>query len=334
MISRLLSEAQLRSLAAAPDLEGVLRSLVETPYGAAASWLLERGASLAGAEEMVVTNLVDAYRRTSLLFHGDEAGLIVEIARRLDLDNLKAILRGKARREPPDAVRPLLIPLGRLSELTIEGLLLAEDVEAAADVLSGTEYGRVLRAALPRYAAEGSLFPVEIALDLNYYRRLWRAVEGLSGQDRLLVERMMGSRYDVLNLEWVIRYRLVYALSPEEILNYTLPFGRRVDAEVIRRSAAADAIDGIAAAVPDPYRSLLAGVVAAADPVEAAGLVLQRYLLEVARSALAGYPFHLGIAVAYLWLKDAEAHDLRAVFEGKRYGRAADSIISSMWGVS
>ncbi len=330
----MLSAFQLRSLAAAPDLEGVLRSLVETTYWAAASRLLERGVSLAGAEEMLVASLVDAYRRTSLLFHGEGARLIVEMARRLDLDNLKAILRGKARREPPDVVRPLLIPLGRLSELPAEGLLLAEDVGAVADALSGTEYGRVLQAALPRYAAEGSLFPVEMALDLNYYRRLWRVAEALSGQDRSLVERMMGSRYDVLNVEWVVRYRLVYALSPEEILNYTLPYGRRIHAEAVRRSAAADGIDGIAAALPDPYRSLLAGVVAAADPVEAAGLVLQRYLVEVARSTLAGYPFHLAVAVAYLWLKEAEVHDLRAVFEGKRYGRAADSILGSMWGVS
>ena len=209
MISRLLSPEQLQALAASPDLEGVLRSLSDTPYRAGVIGLLERGATLAAAERAVVSALVDAYRRAALLVQDSGGRLVLEMARRMELDNLKAILRAKSRGEPPEIVRPLLVPLDGLSDLPMEELLRAEDLEAVARDLAHTEYGRVLRGVLPRYAAERSLFCVEIALDLHYHRRLWSAVQGLQGLDRQVVNRIMGIRYDALNVNWIIRYRLV-----------------------------------------------------------------------------------------------------------------------------
>lgn len=333
MISRLLSPEQLRALAAAPDPEGVLRSLVGTAYQDRASALLERGATATEAERAVVSSLVEAYARTAFLLGGAQAELVVEIARRLELENLKTILRAKARREPAETVRPLLVPLGRLSDLPTEELLRAEDVEGVARALEGHHYGPVLRAALHRYTAEGTLFPVEIALDLHYYRRLWAAVQALSGRDLQVARRMMGIRFDLLNVDWVIRYRLIYHLSPEEIINYTLPYGYRVDDTIVRRAAMTEGIEAIVAALPDPYRSLLSGLGSARDPAERAELLLQRHLLSAARLALAGYPFQVGVALAFLWLKEAETHDLRVILEGKRYGRPPEAITDQLWGV-
>lgn len=283
---------------------------------------------------MLAHDLVGAYRRVIGLFRGGEAGLLEQMARRLELDNLKAILRGKVRGETQEYIRSLLWPLGPLSSLPIQELLLAQDVESIAASLAGTGYGRVLQNALPRYISEGSLFPVEVALDLHYYRRLWDAVEALSGQDRTVVGRVMAVRYDLLNIDWIIRYRLLYSLSPEEIYNYTLPYARLVDGETIRRAASGDGIEGIVAALPEPYHSLLSEPAGLPNPVERSIIATQRFLVSIARSALAGYPFHLGVAVGYLWLKEAEVHDLRSVFEGKRFGEPAESIVGGMWGTT
>lgn len=334
MISRILSEDALRSLAAASDLEDVLRLLLNTGYEAQATRLLESGTTLGGAEMMLAYSLIEAYQRAAGLFHSERARLLEQMARRFELDNLKTILRGKVRGEPQDAVRSVLWPLGSLSRLPTQELLLARDIDDVAAILRDTDYGQVLLNSLPRYTSENSLFPVEVALDLHYYRRLWEAVEKLSGQDRVVVGRMMAVRYDLLNIDWVIRYRLNYGLSPEEIYNYTLPFARFIDGETVRRAASAEGIDGIVATLPEPYHSLLAEPASLPNPVERSALVMQRYMVEVARSALAGYPFHLGVAVSYLWLKEAEVHDLRAVFEGKRYGETAESIVRSMWSIA
>ncbi len=334
MVSRLLSPAQIRALAAAPDLEGALRMLMDTPYQPRLSTLPEGVAAVAAAERVLLESLVESYQRVALLLRGRAAALVIEMSRRWDLDNLKAILRAKVRGEPAEVVRSLLVPLGRLSQLPLEDLLRAEDVEAIARALEGTEFEQPLRHSLPRYAAEGSLFPVETALDLHYYRRLWATVVDLPPSDRQKAEPMMGTRYDLLNVEWIVRYRLLYGLSPEETFNYTLPHGRHIDDAVVRHAAAADGMEGIAAALPEPYRSLLAGLGTAPDPIERLGVLTQRYLVGVARAALAGYPFHVGVAIAFLWLKEAEAHDIRAALEAKRYDRPPEAILEQMWGIA
>ncbi len=334
MISRLLTPEQLRALAASPDQESVLRSLQDSPYQDRVSPLLEGPIALPAAERALAESLLEVYRRTAAILGGEQGAFVLEMARRLELDNLKAILRGKVRGEPAAALRPLLLSLGSISHLPTEELLAAEDVEAAASVLDDTDYGRVLRNALPRFSTEGSLFSVEIALDLDYYRRLWLSLERLPAHDKDMAERMMGVRYDLLNVDWIVRYRLVHNLSPEEIYNYTLPYGRRLSGDTIRRAASATTIDGITATLPEPYRSLLSDLANVRDPVEQAGLELQRYLVRVARSALVGNPFHFGLALALLWLKEAEVHDLRAILEGKRYHRTAESIVGRLWGIS
>ncbi len=331
MISRLLSPERLRAMAASPDLEGVLRLLLGTPYQEVARGVLERGATAEDAERSIVRGLVGAFRRTAFLLGGARAALVVQMARRLELENLKTILRAKARGEAVEAVRPLLIPMEGLSGLPYEELLRGEDVESVARALADTEYGSVLSSALPRYEAEGTLFPVETALDLHYYRRLWQFLAGLSGSDLRVARRMLGIRYDVLNVDWIVRYRLIYRLYPEEIFNYTLPYGWRIDDAVVRRAGPAEALEGIASALPEPYRSLLTGVAGAPDPVERAELVLQRYLVTVARSALSGYPFQIGVALAYLWLKEAEVHDLRSILEAKGYGLPIEAIVDRFW---
>lgn len=334
MISRLLTPETLRGLAASPDLEGVLRLLLGTAYNDRASALLERSATVTDAERSAAESLVDAYHRTVYLLGGVQGRLAEEIARRLELENLKTILRAKARRDPAVAVLPLLVPLGSLSDLPLEDLLRAEDVETMARSLGSHHYGPVLRSALPRYAAEQSLFPVETALDIHYYRRLWAAVRALPDPDRRVAQHMMGTRYDVLNIDWILRYRLVYRLPPEVIFNYTLPYGRRVDDIAIRRAAPADSVDTIAAALPEPYRSLLSGLANLPDPLDRAELTLQRYLVRTARSALSGYPFQIGVALAFLWLKEAELHDLRAILEAKRYNRPAEATLAQLWSVA
>jgi V/A-type H+/Na+-transporting ATPase subunit C len=334
MISRLLSTEHLQALAASPDLEGALRLLSETPYRATVAGLMERGEPLADVERAVEGALVDAYRRTALLLTGEGKELVVVMVRRVELDNLKTVLRAKARGASLESVHPLLVSLGDLSEMPIDELLRAEDVESVASRLAETEYGRVLRGALPRFVTERSLFSVEVALDLNYYRRLWESIGRLRGLDHQVVGRIMGIRYDTLNVEWIVRYRLAYGLSPEEIFNYALPYGWRIDDENVRRASAAEGMEGIAGALPEPYRSLLLAVARAPDPVGHLGLLLSRYLVAVARSSVAGYPFHLGVAVAYLWLKEAEVHDLRLVLESMRYDRPAERIVEMMWGVT
>jgi len=329
MVSRLLTRADWQSLLTAVDVAEVVRLLSETTYGsqvrAAAS------PDLPVVERALRLALADTYDRLIHALLGAPRDLVETLLLRRELDNLKAILRAVAGQLPRETVFRLLFPLGRYSRLPVEDLLRAGGISEAAELLDGTAYGRVLHISLDRYAEEGSLFPVEVALDLDYFRRLWARVEALSGLDYTTARKFMGSRYDVLNLDWLIRFRLLYRLSPEEIFNYTLPHGYRITDRIIRRAAAASDLPGIAAELPEPYRGLLREVGTEPGAVERAEVRLHRQLSEVARSAFLGYPFQLGEVLAYLWLREAEVHDLEVILEGKRAGRSSEAMAALLW---
>ncbi|HOG46057.1 MAG TPA: V-type ATPase subunit [Anaerolineae bacterium] len=328
MLGALLAPQEKRALVAAPSLEDAMRRLRATPYGRDLA-VAEAGGELLPLEKALQRTLVGTYGRLIRTLEGAPRDLVEELLRHFEVDDIKAILRGLATGAPAAKIRALLVPLGRWERLPLERLLAAPSVAEAVRALGRLPYARPLGEALPRYEAERSLFPLEVALDLDYFRRLWARLEALSGGDRVGAVRILGARYDVLNVTWLLRYKLTYRLSAQEIFNYTLPHGYRVDDGVIRRATTAGDLAGLIAALPQPYRGLLA-------PLEGASLAhmeaaLCRYLWHDARALLAGYPFQAGAILAYLHLKEAEVHDLVAILAGKRSGRPAAEIEALLW---
>ena len=114
----------------------------------------------------------------------------------------------------------------------------AGGVAPAVELLQSTPYYSTLSYAIKRYNAEQNLFPLEVALDLSYWRDLWRDANRLTNQERNPALKIIGSLVDMNNLMWAIRYRVYHKLSEEEVINYTLPFGYHVHDSDIRSIAA------------------------------------------------------------------------------------------------
>ena len=99
----------------------------------------------------------------------------------------------------------------------------AGSVTAAIEMLRNTPITKPCRMLLNAISAEQNIFPLEVALDLSYWRALWKEMNRLSGDDRAHALRIIGSLVDMNNLMWAIRYRVYHHLSEEEVINYTLP---------------------------------------------------------------------------------------------------------------
>jgi V/A-type H+-transporting ATPase subunit C len=329
MLSRLLGPTDWQRLLAATDVPDVVQIIAETPLGEPSQVAAQL--DIPTLEQRLRLSLVDAYGRLIRSLTGASRALVEALLRQVELDNLKAILRAVAGRLPRKTVGHLLVPLGRYSRLPVDDLLRAQTLSEAAEILDSTEYGPALRDSLQCYAEEGSLFPVEVALDLAYFRRLRARVEALTGLDYTSARRFLDIRYDVLNLDWLLRFRLLYRLSSEEIFNYTLPYGYRLTDRVIRQAAEATDLTGIANELPEPYRSLLRGIGNGPAAVEQAEARLHRFLGEVAQSTFTGYPFQLGEVLGYLWLNEAEVHDLDVILEGKSTGQPREAMAALLW---
>jgi V/A-type H+-transporting ATPase subunit C len=204
----------------------------------------------------------------------------------------------------------------------------ATDLQTAASLLSDTVYGPPLADALPRYESERTLFPVEVALDISYWRRVWKAVTRLRGADQQWARRLVGNRLDALNTTWAFRFRIYYRLSEEEIINYTLPYGYRSDDAVLRAIAAGTGLYDVIALVWGTEVPEFAGLAEGdtRDRLQAFEVALARLECRLARRPFGGHPFHVGVLLGYLLLKECEAHDLTTLAESKAEGLSAGEI--------
>jgi V/A-type H+-transporting ATPase subunit C len=207
--------------------------------------------------------------------------------------------------------------MGSMSVLPAQAMVESGSVGSAIELLQGTPYYETLSFAMKRFSNEQNLFPLEVALDLYYWRQLWAEAKKLQGQDREQASRIIGSLMDVNNLMWVIRYKVYYQLSEEEIINYTLPFGYRVRDEDVRSIAAgavlATVVGRVFPGIPD-LNTLLENPRVGLPQLE---IILKRRLMQQCLAAFIGNPFHIGIPLAFLILSQLEIDDLTVLIEAK-----------------
>ena len=252
--------------------------------------------------------------------------LIKQLYRYFELGNLKAVLRSiqtvsswKADLPAWERVSEVLFPFGAFTSIPAQAMVETGNVASAIDLLRGTPYESTISFATKRFSTEQSLFPLEVALDLDYWQKLWAEARKLSGKDREMAVKIIGSLLDMNNLMWVIRYKIYHKLSEEELINYTLPFGFRVRDEDVRAIAAGTDIASV-------ISRIYPGITEASSYLEnpQTGLpklehALKLQVMKQCTAAFIGDPFHIGIPLAYLILSDFEVQDLIILIEGKSF---------------
>jgi V/A-type H+-transporting ATPase subunit C len=317
MYSTMLTPKTWAALCEATDFTALINALKDTVYGPHLTEVGDKQLTPRRAVYQIKGHLAKVYTKVTSLVPKHARPLLIQLYRLFEVDNLKAVLRGVVTGASWDQVRYVLFPLGTFTVLPAQAMVEAESVSKAVELLRGTPYYDTLSHAMERYTAEQSLFPLEVALDLDHRRELWSDVNQLSGQDRQQALRIVGSLIDTENLTWAIRYRVYHHLSEEEIINYTVPFGYHVRDEDIRAIAAgADIAQVVTRVYPDlaDVRSLLQEPRSCLPALE---LRLQQHIIEQCRAAFIGYPFHIGIPLAYVLLNGLEVQDLTVLVEAK-----------------
>lgn len=317
--SNMLSEEMWTALIQAQDFEAILNLLSKTVYGPYLN-IEHPGMTPRRAVYQTRWHLAGVFEK--LIQLTDEPGkqLLLQIWHGYEVDNLKATLRGIENGASWDQVLHLLSPMKKFVRLTtedMERMIRSGSIAHAIDQISHSPYYDTLRHALARYQAEESLFPLEVALDIDTHRKLWESIQQLKGLDHTHALRLVGTIIDVDNILWAIRYRVYHHLSEQEIINYTLPFGYKVKDEDIRAIAAGSDITMIVRRIyPD-----LPGIGQLIDRPGPELLqlerVLQRHIAAECRATFLGNPFHIGVPLAFLYLNEFEIRNLTTLIEAK-----------------
>ena len=317
MYATLLSEEVIEHLCEAESLPALLEVLKTSAYGPYLEKVKDRDLNARRVAFQIRGRLAEAYTTITHTAPEHTRDLLAQRYRYFEVDNLKAVLRGIVAGADWDRVRYVLFPFGSASVLPAQEMLEAGSVPAAIELLRGTSYYETLSQAMKRYSVEQNIFPLEVALDLSYWRDLWARTRQLPGEDRTKAMRIIGTLVDMNNIMWAIRYRIYHELSEEELINYTLPFGYHVrDTDIRGIAAGAD----IAAVVKRVYPDLHDVDTLLEEPRKGLPLLeleLQRRLAETCRAAFLGDPFHIGVPLGYLALSELEIQDLVVLIEAK-----------------
>lgn len=317
MYASLLVAQDLARLNDAPDFTALLTQLKPTVYGVRIETLKDRDLTPRQVVLQIKGRLADVYDSVIHMAPAHTRSLLTQLYRYFEVENLKAVLRGIVTDPAWERVEDVLFPYGRMGVLPAQAMVEAGTVAAAVELLRGTVYEETLSFAMKRYSVEQNLFPLEVALDLHYWRKLWQEARRLSGQDQKQALRVVGNLIDMNNLMWVIRYRVYHKLSEEELINYTLPFGYHLRDEDVRAIAAGADIASVVQRVYPEIRDVATLLEEPQSGLPLLEIQLKKRVMDQCMSAFVGDPFHVGVPLAFLILCQLEIQDLTVLIEAK-----------------
>jgi V/A-type H+/Na+-transporting ATPase subunit C len=337
-ISKILPDDTFAQLAKAPSLEATLALLREGPF-AGLEPIYDSTGDLKLAELELLKGEIALYRDVRQHLHASTQPLVEALLSRFEIENLKNAIRlffdRTVRKRSVEAGIHYVLFDRIVHSLPIDVIINARSLEEIAGICSGTPYERIISKYSAVVESEGSLFRLEMAFDHYYYERLMEAIGQLDRRDRDVAMRLVGVEIDLQNIDWIIRFRKFYELPLEAVLAAMVPGGFSLNKttieELYRAQNVTTVLQGFVEGKYPGLSSLLASP--AADSTSRL-MLIQRILDEIRRREiqhiLAGYPFTVGVILAYFILKGEELKKVRLILNAKEAGRSLERIESML----
>lgn len=316
MMRRLLTPAQIESmlsqavsenteLSESARLQGLLAQVSELNAYAPQPFALE---------QRIVSSVLDDCEILARPLHGLERDFLIHWVHRLELSNLKAILRGKLNHRPIQDIRADLLDAGSFTTLPVEQLLRTEDFSELLRQLADTSFADIARQARVAFETERDLFAVDATVDRRYFNGLReRALRIEKRQGQLFME-LINSIINRVNLVWLLRYRFVYMLPPAQTFYLLIPSSSKLGTERLAALARLESFDDVLAALPQPLQAQMAGLHNTFEVTQH----LEQTTYCAAHQVLQHAPHALARAFAYLVMREFDLRKVRAVAKSRQ----------------
>jgi V/A-type H+-transporting ATPase subunit C len=328
MKSRLLPLSRLEELLQAADLDAFIQGLSETPYNMELQEALSRFAGVRAVDEALSQNFYRATRRILSFADGSPRRQIEVVLLRYDLQNLRAIVRGRHTGKSEEEILATLYPGGVLSEVKLRELLQQPDLRAIADTLVTWMHplGRALREGVDAAQRSGSLLDLEMALDRAYAQYGLRVADG-EGDGEATFRRLLGAEITATNVKTALKLRRMKELSREERQRFFI-LGGALSLE--RFLTLADPQSSLAEI--GSLRLFGSGLTGTDNLLEMERAI-DRASHRMAAQLSLGDPLALDVVIGYLTRKATEVSNLRVIAHAKLLGLSLDLTRQELVGV-
>jgi len=277
---------------------------------------LDENANIQQVELQLERLQVRQFEKIIKFFSDDYDRYIKSYMFRHETEDLKLFLRVLSRGEKLQDYRMESLLKEKYYSFSYDKVKDAKSVVDFIDKLKGTKFYDVLYP----YRNENHsklMFYMEMNLDRLYFNTISESAQKLSKADREAFNKVFGENIDILNIEWIYRGLKFYNLSPEELINYTLPHGLVFKFRDLKDLCYGD-LEHLKAVVRQTrYKEL---VNEEKDIDLFMGIRVQRYMYNSFKNAFREGKFDISISNAYLHLLEYEIKDIISILEAKKYG--------------
>lgn len=337
-ISKILPDEIFRQLAQAASVDAALALLRDTPF-AHLEEVYNTSGDLRLAELELLKSEIELYRNIRQHLHKSSQRLVDALLLRFEIDNVKNAIRihfdRKVRGRVDESAAHYILYEPIYRPIPMDLIVNAQSFDEIAGVCHGTPYRAIVEKYGPVVESEGSLFRMEVAFDQLYYSRLIAAIKGLQRDDREIAIRLIGVEIDLLNISWIIRFRRFYDLPFEAVEAALIPGGfhlnRSAIAELYQAQNVTPVLQKFVAGTYPGLSALLASQASdSTSRLALIGQILEEIRRHETQRILAGYPFTIGIILAYFLLKADEMRKVRTILNAKHLGRSLEGIESML----
>jgi len=317
-------------------LKGTAYAAIEEAYSATGD--LRAGEALLNARELeLFTGLFRFLGEPVLSF-------VRALSLRYEVDKVKDAVRlwfdARVRGRDVDGKSAYIYRGAIVHALDVDEIVRAPDVDALIAAFRSTPYAAIARREAEAAVAARSVFAFEVALDRFYYDEAFAAAAGLGRRDRAVAERILGVDVDMQNVSWLVRFKGFYGMSAEKALSYLIPRGKAIDAAAVSAAwsegkagpgaGGSFGIDLLRKAYGEAGALLGGSGGDAGARLAMMEAALRRVSMAEADRNLGGYPFSIGVVLAYFTKSREEIRTVMTILNAKYYSLPEERIRSSL----
>ncbi len=230
-----------------------------------------------------------------------------------EINDLQLILRVIARDEGKEGIEKSFIHSEHYAQCHYQKLISSKNVAQFIENLKGTSYYDVLKTMVQEDVHKRE-FHMEMKLYILLYKTLMEKANQLEAPDQDVAKKMIGTKADLINIQWIFRATKYYAISPEEMLIYSLPYSNRLTYQKLKTLSYSKNLEELKKQAEKYISYPLFG--------QSSDEFLDRNIDKYLYDYVMRYPKQgedIAQTLAYIYALEVEIKDLTSLTEGIRY---------------
>jgi vacuolar-type H+-ATPase subunit C/Vma6 len=279
---------------------------------------------LSPVETYLTHKVIELTERLSSYAPQDSRLLISLFARSFEFECVKAILNASAARVNVEEALRHIVPAGKFTPDRCKDLIEAHNPTRVVESIEDESFKRFL---LPKLTGEGAGIQTISAIDQYYFTRLWAASNLPDPLDAQSAKSLIGEAIDHVNILVAFRTRLM-GLDARTASTMMIPvnYGLSQSFDELPEANNTQSL----ARILEKTRYVHILETATAFDTAAVEYALNRSHAKTCVNTFAGFPFNVGLALAFLFLKNYELRDLFGLINAKANNVPSERALASL----